>query len=205
MYMDDFVFLDQGKRKRRRRLQRVLFHMVDRVFRPPDADDDAWKKDPNSIKKLLRGDGSLETVKVVLGWLIDTIAGTIELPPHRLERLMELLAAFPRSRQTCPKRELHRLLGELRSMIIAIPGGVGCLSWLQEHIKESGERIRLNAHFHDAIDDFRWLEHDIGSRPTRIAEVVPEAPLYIGSSDAAGPRMGGVWLPDADSLYLAAV
>ena len=108
---------------------------------PPDTNDNAWKKDPNLIKKLLRGDGSLETVKVVLGWLINTIAGTIELPPHCLERLMELLAAFPRSQQTCPKRELHCLLGELRSMIIAIPGGVGCLSWLQEHIKESGEQI----------------------------------------------------------------
>ena len=189
VYMDDFILLAQGTKKGCRRLRRVLFHMVDRVFRPPDDDDDAWKKDPNSIKKLLRGDGSLETVKVVLGWVIDTIAGTIELPPHGLERLMELLAAFPQSRQTCPKRELHRLLGELRSMIIAIPGGVGCLSWLQEHIKESGERIRLNAHFHDAIDNFWWLAHDIGSGPARIAEVVPEAPLYIG-----GPtRQGQVW------------
>ena len=55
------------------------------------------------------------------------------------------------------------------------------------------------------MPDFRWLAHDIGSRPTRIAEVVPDALLYIGGSDAAGPGMGGVWLPNADSLYLATV
>lgn len=32
-----------------------------------------------------------------------------------------------------------------------------------------------------------------------------EVPLYIGSSDAAGQGMGGVWLPDADLSYLVAV
>ena len=70
-------------------------HLVGLIFCPPDEGDDEWKKDPNSEKKLLKGDGALETVKVVLGWLIDTVAGTIELPPHRLERLLELLDAFP--------------------------------------------------------------------------------------------------------------
>ena len=128
--MDDFILLAQGGKRRRRRLRRILFHCVDRVFRPPDAADDEWKKDPNSVKKLRKGDGSFTTVKVVLGWLIDTVAGTVELPPHRLERLMELLKAFPKSRVSCLKRELQHLVGELQSMIIAIPGGVGYLSWL---------------------------------------------------------------------------
>lgn len=110
-------------------------------FVPPDAANGVWKKDPNSVKKLLWGDGSLETVTVVLGWLINTIAGTIKIPLHRLERLMELPVAFPRSQQTFPKRELHRLLGELRSMIIDIPGGAECLLWLQEHIKQANDRV----------------------------------------------------------------
>ncbi|EJK49047.1 hypothetical protein THAOC_32113 [Thalassiosira oceanica] len=44
------------------------------------AADDKWKKDPISRKKLLRGDGALETVKVVLGWLIDTVAGDDRTP-----------------------------------------------------------------------------------------------------------------------------
>ena len=204
-YMDDFILLAQGGKRRRRRLRRVLLHCVEEVFRPPDEKDDKWKKDPNSIKKLRKGDGALETVKVVLGWLIDTVAGTIELPPHRLERLLELLDAFPRSRRSCPKRELQRLLGELRSMVLAIPGGVGCLSWIQHQVKQAGERILLSPHFHDAMDDFRWLAKDVGGRPTRLGEVVPEVPLYTGTSDAAGLGAGGVWLPDGDQLYQAAV
>ena len=108
---------------------------------PPEIDDYVWKKDPNLIKKLLKGDGLLKMVKVVLGWLIDTIAGNVKHSPYQLERLMELLAVFLRSRKTCLKCELCGLLSELRSMSIAIPGSVGCLLWLQEQIKESGERI----------------------------------------------------------------
>jgi len=79
-------------------------------------------------------------------------------------------------------------------MIIAIPGGVACLSWLQEQIQESGERSRRHTHLHKAIDDFRWLARHIGSRPTRIAEVFPGARLFIGGSDPAGPDMGDVRL-----------
>ena len=128
VYVDDFILMAQGGKRRRRRLRRVLFHCIDMAFRPPDADDDEWKKDPISLKKLLQGDGALETVKVVLGWLIDTVAGTIELPAARVERLHAILAAFPRTRKSCPKKDLLKLVGELRSMVLTLPGGVGCLS-----------------------------------------------------------------------------
>ena len=205
VYVDDFILLAQGGRRRMKRLRRVLFHCIDMVFRAPDDQDDEWKKDPISLKKLLKGDGALETVKVILGWLVDTVAGTIELPPNRVERLKEILAAFPRSRKTCPKKDLHKLVGELRSMILALPGGVGCLSWLQETLKTANKRVYLNQHFHDAIEDFKWLAEDISSRPTRLAEVVPEAPTLVGTVDASGTGMGGVWLPDGEALYAAAV
>ena len=59
----------------------------------------------------------------------------VELPPAKVERLRELLASFPRQRKTCPKKDLLKLVGELCSMILALPGGIGCLSWLQERIK----------------------------------------------------------------------
>ena len=36
----------------------------------------AWRKEPLSIKKLQKGDGNWSTSKQILGWDIDTIAGT---------------------------------------------------------------------------------------------------------------------------------
>ena len=91
-------------------------------------------------------------------------------------------------------------------MILALPGGVGCLSWLQERITATASRrVYLNRQFHDALDDFRWLADDICSRPTRIGEVVPEAPTEFGRVDASGRGMGGVWLDDDGDLYDAAL
>ena len=87
-------------------MQRILFHCIDMVFRAPDEWDDKWKADPISLKKLLKGDGCWETTKVVLGWLVDTVTRTIELPPHRVVRLHKMLASFPQSRRTSSKRDL---------------------------------------------------------------------------------------------------
>ena len=90
-------------------------------------------------------------------------------------------------------------------MIFAIPGGIGAISWLQEQVKTSSDRLYLSNHFHDAINNFCWLAADIGTRPTCIAEVVPEAPLYTGFSDAACQSMRSVWLPNKDAAYHASL
>ena len=45
--------------------------------------------------------------------------------------------------------------------------------------------------------DLQLLAHDLANRPTRIAEVLPQWPTYVGCCDAAKPGMGGVWLPSA--------
>ena len=42
-------------------------------------------------------------------------------------------------------------------------------------------------------DDFRWLAQDVGGRPTRLDEVVPEVSLYNGTFDAPGLGVGGVY------------
>lgn len=47
-------------------------------------------------------------------------------------------------------------------MIFAVAGGIGAISWLQEQVKASSDRLYLSNHFHDAINDFRWLADDIG-------------------------------------------
>jgi hypothetical protein len=75
VYMDDFLGLVQGGKRRRRWLRNLIFHAIDSVFRPPEPGDHPLRKDPISVKKLLKGDGDWETSKVILGWLIDTMGG----------------------------------------------------------------------------------------------------------------------------------
>ena len=81
---------------------------------------------------------------------------TIELPPHRLERLHELLAAV---RTTCKRiatRRWQKLIGELRSILLALPGGRGLFSTLQEAFwhPTTDNRLKLTPAVHNFLTDF---------------------------------------------------
>lgn len=207
IYVDDFLGLAQGNKWTRRAIKRVLFHSLDRVFRPLEPDDVPSRQEPASLKKLIKGDGTWTTNKVMLGWEVDTINKTITLPPHRVERLQEILHAIRPDQRYVPTQQWHKLLGELRSMAIALPGAKGLFSILQEafrHEETSRKRLRLSATLHGFLDDFRALATDISQRPTRIAELVPDTiPATLGACDAAGSGMGGVhFIPDAGGVIL---
>jgi hypothetical protein len=148
---------------------------------------------------MLKGDACWSTLKTVLGWLIDTIRGTIELPPHRLQRVQELFDLF-KGRRRVALKQWHQLLGELRSMTLAIPGGTGMFSHLQEALRINDKsRVKLTQAVHDQLADFEFLTRSLGARPTRIAEIVPPEPTHVGACDAARPGMGGVWVPPRSS------
>ena len=193
VYVDDFVKLAQGWRNALR-VRRHTFHCIDKVFRPNDALDPSSRKEPISVKKLLKGDDHWSTQKTVLGWDIDTRAMTIALPPHRQDRLLHLLRAVLRRKRTSVA-EWHKLLGELRSMSLAIPGSEGCFSFLQNALKPAAKRIKITSAVRDQLQDFLWLATSVVSRPTHLAEVVPTPETYQGTVDASGAGMGGVWFP----------
>ena len=68
----------------------------------------------------------------MLGWIIDTVAGTIALPSHRAERLHEILASIKPGQRRVAMKSWHKVLRELRSMALAIPGARGLFCTLQE-------------------------------------------------------------------------
>ena len=84
------------------------------------------------MKKFLKGDGCWTTRKTVLGWVVDTVAETLELPPHRRSRLHEILDGIAPTQRRISTKTWHKVIGELRSMVAAIPGSRGLFSTLQE-------------------------------------------------------------------------
>jgi hypothetical protein len=151
------------------------------------------------MKKLLEGDCSWGTIKLILGWIIDTNNLTIRLPPHRILRLAELLASVPRSQHRTSIKKWHAILGELRSMALALPGARNIFSTMQNALtlKKRG-RVALHKGVHDALDDFRWMQKHISTRPTRLAELVPLPPVAEGHHDASGMGAGGIWFPSSN-------
>jgi hypothetical protein len=190
LYMDDFISLVQGNAKRRKQVKRSLLHSLDEVFRALAPGDNPNRQEPASVKKLLKGDGRWAMRKVVLGWVLDTVAKRIELPPHRIARLHDLLHSITPSHKHVSTKHWHQLLGELRSMTLGLPGAQGLFSTLQECFRHPVKSHRLTAH--DFLTDFKVLAATADTRPTRINELLPQEPSTLGCTDAAAPGMGGI-------------
>ena len=54
---------------------------VDQVLATPDETVEK-RLEAISLKKLLKGEGSWNTRKVILCWIVDTVRQTIEMPAH---------------------------------------------------------------------------------------------------------------------------
>jgi hypothetical protein len=133
VYVDDFLLLSQTTPAATKVLRSAL-HAIDAMIRPLSPKDPPERKEPASVKTLLQGDAEWLTRKTILGWDVDTLDGTISLPPHRLDRLYELLDTVQPPRKRLPLRQWHQILGELRSMALALPGARGLFSVLQTSI-----------------------------------------------------------------------
>ena len=90
IYVNDFIKLAQGWYNALC-VHRHTYHTIDQVFCPND-DQDLVRKQPILQKKLLKGNDSWSTEKLILGWLINSVTKTISLPQHRKDRLDDLLA-----------------------------------------------------------------------------------------------------------------
>ena len=178
IYVNDHLGLAQGGAQHCSRVQRVLFESIDPVFRPLSPDDPTARQEPISVKKSLKGDGSWQTQNALLGWVVDSIRHAIELPCSK----------------TCvATKRWHQMLGELHSMVLAMPGLRGSFSLLQEALgHDTRHRIRLTPHTHDFLDDLRWLARNLENRPTRLREIVETPVASISASDAAAAGMGCV-------------
>jgi hypothetical protein len=205
VYVDDFIGVVQGNLKRRQRVKQALMHALDKVFRKVDELDNPHRQEPASLKKLLKGDATWSTRKAVLGWVLDTVEKTLELPAHRIDRLREILNSILPSQKRVSVQKWHKVLGEIHSMSLALPGTRGLLSVLQEalcHKSHDGKRLRLHRPVHDFLDDFRWLAKEVGSRPTSIDELVAQPPSMFVATDASGLGVGGVFFLPGGRPYM---
>ena len=191
VYINNFVGLAQGFLCRRIRIRSLLLHAAEKKFQPPDTLDPENRRDPISTRKLLKGNGAWETNKLIIVWLVDAITGIIQLPAHRADRICAILRVFAPDCKRASIKIFHILLREICSMVLDIPGGLNLLSALQYALSKvtSEGSIRLTRPMHYFLAYFRLLA-------SRIAEIIPGDPNYLGTVDSAVVGMGGVWLPN---------
>ena len=201
VFVDDFIQVAQGGPKRLNKVRRHLFNAIDTVLDQP-LPGETHRNEAVSLKKLRKGDGSWSTRKEILGWIIDTVRQTIELPAHRKLALATIFQDLASCRRVSNKT-WQKYLGKLRFVSTAIPGCAGLFSALQvAHNRANGNRIRINASLRSHIDAFASLAASLCHRPTHLAEIVPQEPSFLGTTDAAKAGMGGVFYDHQGTPYV---
>ena len=131
---------------------------------------------------------------VLGGWVIDSKALTISLLPHRVACLKKILDDVPSTQRQISVKKWHKILGELCSMSLALPGSRNIFSTMQNAFSSTTKgRLALDKGVHHALNDFRWMHGNISTRPTCIAELVPLPPAAEGNHGASGLGAGGIW------------
>ena len=201
VFVDDFIQLGQGGKLRLNVLRNHLLHSIDAVLARPQLDE-PLRNEAVSLKKLLKGDGSWATRKLVLGWILDSVRKTIELPAHRKAAVAEIFADLAKTKRVGAKK-WSSILGKLRFISMAIPGSAGLFSALQWAKNQAGNgRVRIDGFVRDSIDAFGRLAASLIARPTYLAELVPEDPAVLGATDAAKPGMGGVFFNASGECFV---
>ena len=166
-------------------------HTLDKVFCHSSIDNN-MRSDPISHKKLLKGDAASSTCKKILGWLIDTVAMTVTFPLEKVNKVVSQLRNCLCLKRLGYKR-VQKLLGLLRSVVSAIPGGLGLFTILQFALSRP-RRIRMNDTLHDELNAWLSLVQDLHLRPTHMQEIIPPPPTWFGAHDACKHGLGGVFL-----------
>jgi hypothetical protein len=118
---------------------------------------------------------------------VDAVRKTIELPPHRKERLLDV---FKAKGSSVSKKSWQSLLGELRFASIG-PSSRGLFCILQLALSKSDKGVRVTPAVKSHLESFERLVRDLTERPTRLGEIIPDH-LARRAHDA-GIGMGGVY------------
>ena len=125
-YMDDIISAVQGVLE----IQHQVFDSIVCAFKCMFTSLPEESKDWVIVKKLLAGEGRWNCVKEILGWIIDMDSGTVTLPERKIQEL-QYLVAIPKTQWRMGRKYLERLVGNLRSIHLAVPGAVAHLYLLQ--------------------------------------------------------------------------
>ena len=98
----------------------------------------------------LEEEGAWETRKEILGWLLDGIQKTIQLPPDKCDKLLSLLTEISR-KSVATVKELQSMQGKLQFASIGIPLGKPLLGPIDRIIAEAERNKRTKVKIKQVI------------------------------------------------------
>jgi hypothetical protein len=129
------------------------------------------------VKKLCKGDGGRCQRKEILGWMLDTAWGTIELTPCRCLCVLDIFD-YLRHQSRVNIKKWQRILGELPFMVPAVPCSAGLFGALQLGLSDADRhQVRITSHLQDHLVDFEMLAC---STPLGLRKLCPITPQPLG-------------------------
>lgn len=165
--------------------------VIHSMFRPTDAADLLPRNEPISIRKL-KGEGTPDEVKVILGWQVDTRRFRIHLP---FEKSNEWIADIKviLSNTTISAKTLESTIGRLNHAGYIIPQGRYFLNRLR-HLLSRCKKMGPQKIPESAREDLHlWMKilHHVSHRGVNINNITFTEPTEICISDACEQGIGG--------------
>jgi hypothetical protein len=196
VYVDDFCLaaVEDASGTLLQQTARATLHAIHGVFPTPVATGTPEAKDPISEKKLAKGDARWATRKEILGYWLDGVARTIQLPPNRAELLLKEVKAILKKKRV-PLKRFRSIAGRLQHAARILPAAKAFFTPLNNALKGAPNFIGLPRHgeIRNALLDFAAVIRDLASRPTHVHELVQQTLDYTGYCDASAFGAGGVW------------
>jgi hypothetical protein len=197
VYVDDFILaaVEDESGKLLRKTARATLHAIHSVFPPPAATGMSDAKDPISEKKLAKGDARWDTTKEILGYMLDGVNRTVQLPPSRAVDLLKEVQSILKKKRV-PLKRFQSINGRLQHAARILPSAKAFFTPLNTALRGLPTYVGLGRHgeVRWAMLDMAGIIRNLASRPTHVSELVQaDEPDYIGYCDASGFGAGGVW------------
>ena len=146
VYVDDFCLaaVEDASGTLLQRTARATLHAIHSVFPTPAATGTLDAKDPISEKKLAKGDARWDTTKEILGYWLNGIDRTIQLPPDRAALLLKEVKAILKKRRV-PLKRFRSIAGRLQHAARILPAAKAFFTPLNNALKGRSPCFRWSA------------------------------------------------------------
>ena len=208
VYVDDFIgACVADSQEHLDHVGRAALHGIHDVF-PPTVEE---ASDPNSVKKLKKGDGSWQLDKDLLGFDFNGEHRTIIVDEAKREALLGTLRAWTRlarergssSAARVEFVEFRKKIAQLRHVAICIPSGKGLLSESSRLASMEGQRyvfIRVGSLVYQELHGWLTLLREATAKPTHCKELVSGHPDIVGIVDASKEGVGGIVVGENEAV-----
>ena len=203
VYVDDHVMgvVENRSGTLMQQTARATLHAIHSVFTPPGEDAATGTKDPISEKKLQRGDGRWATTKEILGYQLDGVARTVQLPQGRADDLLKEVRAILKKKRVQLKR-FRSIVGRLQHAARILPAARAFFTPLYNALRGLPVHVGLssNGEIRLALLDVAVVIRNLANRPTHVSELTQKDLHYTGYCDASAFGAGGVWIGAGNKL-----